>query len=143
MAEQAEAGDVGHRVHVLVLRQLSADAVEQGRGRDHLAIAAVRQRVLLDRRRIDADAERLGQDDRVAGLRVGVAAHVARMAQADHREAVDRLGTIDRMSARDRDAGVGAHRLPAARISRTISGAILSTGMPRIASAMIGLPPIA
>ena len=32
---------------------------------------------------------------------------------------------------------------PPFRISRTISVGILSTGMPRIASAMIGLPPIA
>ncbi len=98
MAQYAEAGNVGNGVHVLVLRELGPDAVQGRRGVDHLLIGLGQQRGLLDRGRVDADADRLGEDQLVARLRIGVAPHLIRPADADHRQAIDRLGAIDRMA---------------------------------------------
>jgi hypothetical protein len=91
VAEEAEAGDVGHRMHGAIFGESGADAVEQGGRGDELVISLARQRALLERRRIDADAERLGEDQRIAGLGVGVAADVALHRSADDGKAVDRL----------------------------------------------------
>src|SRR3989442_12592218 len=49
MAEQAEAGDIGHRMHPRDLRQTLADGVELGGAGQHLPISLIRQRTFLER----------------------------------------------------------------------------------------------
>ena len=62
MAEQAEAGDIGHGMHSGETRQLHAWQI-QLRGRlDHGAIARVIQQTFLEGRGKYADAERLAED---------------------------------------------------------------------------------
>ena len=68
MAEQAEAGDVGQRMHAVEPRQFGARAVELGGRADHRRIAGRVEPVLLQRRGQNADAERLAEDQHVAGL---------------------------------------------------------------------------
>ena len=89
--------------------------VEARHEAQHLAIALVGERALFDRRRIDADAKRLGEDQRVAWARFRVASERLRRDEADDGEAVDRLGRIDGMAARDRDSRFRRHRRAAAQ----------------------------
>ena len=78
--------------------------------RRHLAVELLQQRLLHQigfcRRRDDADAERLCQDQRVARLRVRVGQHLFRMDEARHGQAVDRLRAVDRMPAGDDGPGL-------------------------------------
>ena len=54
VAEEAEAGHIGHRVNFAHSRELRSDDIETRHEAQHLAIAVVGKRALLDRRRIDA-----------------------------------------------------------------------------------------
>ena len=91
-----------------VLGQVRPRTVQQGGRGDHLVDARLVQRALLDRGGIDADAQALCQDQRVAHLRIGVPAQLRRVHQPDDCKTVDRLGRVDGMAARDRDARLGA-----------------------------------
>ena len=113
MAEQAEAGDIGDRMHIGVPRELRADLVQRRHGADHLGVHVALDEVLLDGRRIHADTERLGQDHRIARLCRIVAPDVFFATCTDHSETVDWLGAIDRMAAGDGNAGLRADRAPA------------------------------
>ena len=115
MAEKAEAGDVGHPVDRFVAREVGADHVEARHEAQHLAIAVVGERALLDRRRIDSDAERFREDQRVAWASFRVASQRLRRDEADDGEAVDRLGRIDGMAARHWDSRLRRHRRAAAQ----------------------------
>ncbi len=77
MSEDSETGDIGHRMDIGIGGEVRADAVEQRRGADHFLVTAGRQRVLLNCCRIDADANPLGQDERVSGFYAAIAANLA------------------------------------------------------------------
>ena len=108
--QDAEARDIGDAVHGGVLRQFRADPVQQGRGGQHLGIGPFRQGALLDSGGIDADAQPLGQDQRIARPGPGIAAHLGGMAEADHRQPVNRLQRVDGMASGHRNSGFGADR---------------------------------
>ena len=55
----------------------------------------------------DARADRLGDDERVAGAGPALAEHLVRMDEALHREAEDRFLGPDRVAAADHAAGLG------------------------------------
>jgi hypothetical protein len=113
MAEQAEAGHVGHGVHALELGELGADRVRLGGRGDERRIALRVQLLLLERGAQHAHAKRLGQDQHVARARRTVPEHPIGVDQAHHRQAVDRLQAVDRVAAGDRHARCGAGRLAA------------------------------
>ena len=108
MAGQAEAGDVGQRVHACQFRELGAGGVELGRPAQHLGVAGGRQLALLERRRQHADAERLAQHQAIAGLCVAIFLELVGMDQAEGDQAVDRFDDVDRMPASNRGAGFAA-----------------------------------
>ena len=105
--EQPEPGDVGRRV--------SAGARAASR---RLALSSSsppprpprRARSPLDRGRDRAEADRLGEHEHVAGPGAGVGEHPVGMHGARHREAVLRLGVVDRVAAGDERAGVAQRR---------------------------------
>jgi hypothetical protein len=72
MAEQPEAGDVGHRVCAGGARRGGRRVVERGHRRDRPGEQVVVAPAALARRRDRADAERLGQDEHGAGSGAGV-----------------------------------------------------------------------
>jgi len=108
MAEQAETGHVGDRVHPVDAGQLLPEPVELGGGGDHCPVTGIVELALFQRRAAHADAERLGQDEQVARLCTGVAQHAAGMDEAERHQPVDRFGAVDGVPAGDRDAGFGA-----------------------------------
>src|SRR3989475_7750042 len=61
MAEQAEAGDIGHRVNPRHLRQPMADGVELRGAGQHLPVSLHRQRAFLERGAKNPDAQRLAE----------------------------------------------------------------------------------
>ena len=109
MAGQAEAGDVGHGVHALQRAQRNAHAVELRGVAQHVGIASGIQNAFFEGRRKNAHTQRLAQHQHVASLRVGVAAHALGVHQAQAHQAVDGLEHVDRMPARNGDAGFAAH----------------------------------
>ena len=113
MAGEAEAGDVGQGVHGFHLGQRFARRVEPGGPLHHARIAFCGELALLQRRREDADAERLAQNQRIPRFGGTVFLHLVGMNQPERDQAVDRLEHVDRMPAGDRDARLRAHRLAA------------------------------
>ena len=73
MAQQAEAGDVGDGVDLRIARQIRPDLVQARRGADEIGVAGLVEGFPLDRRRVDPDAEGLGQDGDVTGPGIGIA----------------------------------------------------------------------
>ena len=71
MAGQAKAGDIGHGVHTVHLRQLCAHPVELGGVAQHLGIAVGPQQAFFQRGRQHAHAQRLAQNQHVAGAAIG------------------------------------------------------------------------
>ncbi len=114
VSRQSETGDVGDRMHGGQVGQRHAGRIEPRRGVDQAPVAIGVERAFLQRRRQHADADRLAEDEHVAGLRVGVAPHLLRMDQAHHDEPVDRLDRIDGVAAGDRNPGRLADRFAAA-----------------------------
>jgi hypothetical protein len=103
MAENAEAGDVGNGMHIRILGEFAADAVEVRRRCDEFGIGVRRQHAFLERCRVNSDTKRLGQDQRVTGPSAAIAPQTGNRAGADDRKAVNRLGSINRMAAGDGD----------------------------------------
>ena len=114
MAGETEAGDVGQPMHAAQVGERDAGLVEHRRRLDQLCVAFVVELALLQRRRQHADAERLAENQHVAGPRIGIAPNLLRMHQAHHDEAINRLDRIDRVAAGDRDPGIAARRFTAA-----------------------------
>ncbi len=108
MSEQAKAGHVGDRVHCVLPAELRADAVELSCARQHFGVALPIERSLAQGIGVDADTDRLSQDQRVTRARAGVAAQLFRPTAADDRKTVDRLRGVDRVAAGDRNAGTAA-----------------------------------
>ena len=113
MAQQSEARDIGQRVNARESGQPHAGSIELRRAGDQFPILSVGDLLLLERGAVDADAERLAEDDRVARLRLRVALDAARIDQADGDQAVDRLHRIDAVAAGDGNAGSLADRFAA------------------------------
>src|SRR5215470_19782510 len=86
-----------------ILRQLHPYSIGKGHRLDHLAVSSRCKRSLLERRRINADAKRLGEDQGIARFGIGVATNVPLGANTDHSKTIDGFRAIDGMSARYRD----------------------------------------
>ena len=82
VAEQAEAGDVGQRMHARQLGQRRAHGVEPGGGGDHLGVALGVEHPFFHRRAENADAQRLAENQHVAVAGVAVALDLVRMDEA-------------------------------------------------------------
>ena len=106
MAEQAEAGDIGHRVHALDCGQVGARGVELGGGGDHRRVLVGAQQAFFQRRAVDADAQRLAEDEEVAGPAACILLDLARIDHADADQAVDRFRRVDGMAAGDGNPGL-------------------------------------
>ena len=76
------------------------------RRRRHLGVgeAGGIERAFLQRRRIDAHAQRLAQHQHVTGTAIGIAVHALGVDQAQRHQAIDGLQQVDGMTTRDRDA---------------------------------------
>ena len=105
VAEQPEAGDVGHRVRAGRARRGGCAVVERRHRRDREGEQVVVAQAALARGRDRADAERLGEDEHVARARPRVGDQLVGMHGAGDRHPVLRLGIVDRMPADDRDPG--------------------------------------
>src|SRR5262249_51377922 len=103
------AGDVGDGVNGVIVGKLAADAIELCGGGKHFGITLARQIAFLDGGGVDANADSLGQDQRVSGLGVDVAAHLIGTAEADDGNAVDWLRRVDRVTAGNRNSSTGAN----------------------------------
>ena len=113
MAQQAEARHVRHGMYARHGGDGGAHAVQPGHAVDHDCVIGRGQPLLLQRRAEHAHAEPLCQDQHVARLRMAVALHAVRMDGAQRHQPIDRLRTVDRVAAGDRDASRLAHRRPA------------------------------
>src|SRR6058998_1800688 len=104
MAEQAEAGAIGHRVHPRRLRQPMADGVELRGAGQHLPVPLLRQRAFLERGAENPDAQCLAEHDGVTGACSTVANDALRVNHAERHQTVNRLDRIDRVAAGDGNA---------------------------------------
>lgn len=105
VAEQAETGDVGHRLDPRQPAEARAGPVQGAHPVTRHADVLGAQPGLLLGSGEDADAQRLGQVQPAAGLGGVVAFHEALLHHAGHGQAEDRLGGVDGVSAGQRDAG--------------------------------------
>ena len=108
MAEQTEAGDVGHGVDAVEAREHRTRRVQLGLAVDQRFVVALAQAAALERRAVDPGAQGLAENQPVPRTRPVVAPDVRRVDHPDHDEAVDRLDRIDGMPARHRNAGEAA-----------------------------------
>jgi hypothetical protein len=104
VAEEAEAGDVGHRVRLEPAQHVSRLVVQ----RPHPANRALQLLraglTALVAAHDQAGPERLGQEERIAGHSAVLRPDAIRMHGPDHRESVLRLGVADRVAAREQAA---------------------------------------
>ena len=105
--EKRKARDVRTGMHRVSQHDLRGIAVE----RRHLVVDPLQhivadETIAFGRGRQDADAERFRQDQYVAGPRAAVRQHARGIHEAGDREAVDRLGAVDRVAAGDDRAGL-------------------------------------
>ena len=115
VADQPEAGHVGRRRGPRRDRLRGRGGVE---GRHHLdrpRDQPVVGPIALRGGRDEAGAERLGQDQDIAGTSARIGEHPGRIDEPGHRQAVLRFPVLDRMAAADHGAGLIDHRLTAAR----------------------------
>ena len=87
-----------------------ARRVEPCRAGEQRAVMGVIEPALFERRAVNADAERLAEDERIARPRADVALQMLRIDGSNRDQAVDRLERIDRVPACNRNAGLGADR---------------------------------
>ena len=87
-----------------ITRELGADTIEQGRGRHEFIIGVTAQRAFLESSRINADAQRLGENELIAILRIGVTANISFLADTDDGKTIDRFGRVDGMATSDWNA---------------------------------------
>ncbi len=104
MTQNAEAGHIGNGMDRVILAKFGAHPVKQGDGCHHFIITGDVEFLLLEGGGIDADADCLGQDQRIAGTRTAVLAQVRQLAGADDRQSVDRFRRVDGMPASNRNA---------------------------------------
>ena len=102
--EEPEAGDVGAGVHLEAPEHARGRGVERRHALDRGRVLGRAPRAALERRRDDPRAERLGQDERIAGPRPYVAQDAVRMHQSGHRHAELDLLVDDGVTADDHHA---------------------------------------
>src|SRR5260221_14449115 len=102
MAEQAEASHVGEAMDGIILCERRADAIQERRRGDHFIVSFGREYLLFEGGRIDANAQCLGEDERIPWLCIGVATNLRLGSDADDSEPIDRLDAVDRMPPRHR-----------------------------------------
>ena len=105
MPQERKAGDVGAGVDADALNRLRGGAIQPFHRFNGRRDMRRFRDIGLERGRNHADAERLGQKQRVARLRPGFRQNAARMNQAHDREAVFRLFIVHRMPARQHASG--------------------------------------
>ena len=111
MAQQPEAGDIGQGVDAAHTAEGDARCIELCRAGEHRGVMGVIEAALLQRGAVNANAKRLAEDEGVARPRADVALQMVRIDGPDRHQAVDRLERIDRVPARNWNAGLGADRL--------------------------------
>ncbi len=110
MTEQAEAGDVGGRADAGGQRRGRRGGVERRHGLDRLRKHLARGLVPVVE---DADPQRLGQADRLAGAGRVNAQQPVRVGEPGHGEPVLRLRVVDAVAAGQVAAGRSRHVGPA------------------------------
>ena len=104
VSQKGKACHVSAGVHAVVHKHIMRILIE----RAHLYIKLVEQRLLhqlsLCRRRENAHAQGLRQNQNVARTRAAVRPHLIRLHKAGHREAINRLRSMNRMAAGDNRA---------------------------------------
>ena len=147
MADQAEPGDVGAGVHGAGRQRPQRLGCRRGSASIIDAIAAStsasRRAAELERGRDDAGAERLGQEQHVAGAGAGVGPDARRVDLAGDRVAELDLLVLDRVAAEQRDAGLAQLSRPPGEDLREDRAVERPSETPAIASAVSGRPPIA
>src|ERR1051325_250629 len=114
MAGQAEAGDVGAGVGAELKHYIAADVVELNHAGTGGFKKLRRAVAALGGRGYDAGAERLGENEDIAGLGGGVGDDLLGMDQARNRVAELDFRIADRVAADDDGAGLGKAFGPAA-----------------------------
>ena len=101
VAQQGEAGHIGAAVHRVVHQHIPGCLVQGG----HLPVDALQHRrfhqLRLGGGGDDPHAQRLCEQQHVAGSGAAVGEHLIRVDKARHRQAVDGLGPVDGMPAGD------------------------------------------
>src|SRR5437870_12249778 len=111
VAQQAEAGDIGQGVDAAHTAERDARCIELCRAGEHRGVMGVVEAAFLQRGAVNADAKRLAEHEGVARPRADVALQMVRIDGPDRHQAVDRLERIERVPARNWNAGLGADRL--------------------------------
>tara|TARA_B100000378_G_scaffold127684_1_gene103075 strand:- start:362 stop:1381 length:1020 start_codon:yes stop_codon:yes gene_type:complete len=108
---QPEPRHIGHRMNARQSRQIGTGRVQPRDGFDHHCVILWRQGLFLQRRREDANPQRLAQDHHIARFRARVAPDMIGMDQAKRHQAIDRLDRINAVAAADGNARIAAgHR---------------------------------
>ena len=148
MTDEAEAGDVGARVDGAGWQRMRAPRRRHGSRCASTAPLPPRGAAIdaieLDRGADEAGAERLGEEQHVAGAGAGVGQHARGIDRAGHR--IAELDFAGRARCGRRAATTPASRSlskPPRKMSRIVPGSSPSSGNAAIASAVSGRPPIA
>ena len=106
MTEQTEAGDVGGAVHCVAERpsRVASARIERGHDVDRGGEQLGTRTVALHRGRDHAEPDRLGEHERIAGLRARVAPDAVGFDGADDGQSELRLRVVDRVPTRDQRA---------------------------------------
>ena len=106
VAGEAEAGDVGRGVDAVLEGEAARHVVQPLHLAERRLEPGLVELVGLEGVDQDAGAERLGEQQPVAGTGAGVGEQALRVGLADHREAELELGVAHRMAAEERRAGL-------------------------------------
>ena len=101
MPYQPVAGDVGGGAHEPQLGQLGADRVDLRHKGNHVFLERARSHPAFDSSRRDARAQRLCQNEHVAGARSGVCGDASHVYEPCDGESVDRFWIANGMAAYD------------------------------------------
>ena len=106
VAHEAKSGDVGAGVHSHPHHGFRRASVQFGHGVHGFFQDGVGGYSLLNPSSDDSRADRLGKDQDIPGLGVGVGDLFPRFNQADYRKSVFGFGVVHRMSANDQTVGL-------------------------------------
>ncbi len=106
MPEQAKSSDIRERVHVEPRQNLGRASVQCRHHVNGIGDGVFIILVVLGGGADDAQADRLGEHEDIAGPSAAVGENARGMNRADNREAEDRFFAFDRVPADDGDAGL-------------------------------------
>ena len=109
VSKQPKTSYIGQGMHARLSCELLAGAIELRRNRQHLCVFLWINQSFLERRTKHTDAQRLGQHQHVTRAGIAISLDGIWMDQTQHRESVDRLGSVDRVAAADLETGVTRH----------------------------------